>query len=258
MDAIFKALGDDTRRRLLDSLRAKDGQTLIELERGLADAGVELTRHGVMKHLRVLENASLVVTRRAGRHKHHHLNAVPIQEVMDRWVEPFRHHAARGLIDLKNSLEGLPMTETPDFVLETHIRTTPEKLWHALTDPGTVSRYYIARSSPDSNWEIGSSVVYRGPDGAMLIDGKVLTFDPPRRLEMSFVPQWLDDRTESRVVYEIEAAQDGPRGGPGVCKLTLLHFGFTPAQEGVRTGWMWIVSNLKSLLETGEPLQNAA
>ena len=258
MDSIFKALGDGTRRAIVDSLRARDGRTLKELEQDLSDRGVRLTRHGVMKHLRVLEEASVIVTRRSGRHKHHHLNVVPIQEALDRWAEPFRRHAARSLVDLKRELEGQTMSDKPDFVLETHIRTTPDKLWSALTDPGTVRRYYIAGSAPDSDWAVGSPVVYRGPDGTMLIDGRVVAVEPPRRLEMTFVPQWLDDRTESRVVYEIEPTDGEAWGGEGVCKLTLLHFGFTSEQGGVRQGWMWIASNLKSLLETGEPLRKAA
>src|SRR5258707_15831015 len=111
MDAIFKALSDATRRALLDRLRDKGGQTLTELEAGLA-----MTRFGVMKHLKVLEDAKLVVTRKSGRFKHHYLNALPIQEVADRWMAPYAKPLARFALNLKNQLEGVQaMADQPDF-----------------------------------------------------------------------------------------------------------------------------------------------
>ena len=107
MDAIFKALADDTRRQLLDILHERDGQTLGELETSVAKAGFEMTRFGVMKHLKVLEAASLVVTRKQGRFKYHYFNAVPLQEVIDRWIEPLTQKPmARVALDLKARLEG--------------------------------------------------------------------------------------------------------------------------------------------------------
>ena len=107
MDAIFKALADDTRRLILDVLRDQDGQTLGELEESLASKGVEMTRFGVMKHLKVLEGASLVISRKQGRFKYHYLNVVPLQEVIDRWIEPLTQKPmARATLDLKAKLEG--------------------------------------------------------------------------------------------------------------------------------------------------------
>ncbi len=100
MDEVFKALADPTRRGLLDSLFEKDGQTQKELEEGL-----EMTRFGVMKHLKVLEEAGLVVTRRRGREKLHFLNPVPIRLVHDRWVSKFSEPWAAGLSELKQNLE---------------------------------------------------------------------------------------------------------------------------------------------------------
>jgi DNA-binding transcriptional ArsR family regulator len=99
-DRVFKALADPTRRALLDRLFERDGRTLSELE-----AGTQMTRFGVMKHLRVLEDASLIVTRRAGREKLHFLNAVPIQQIHDRWIDKFTEGPAAALIDLKKALE---------------------------------------------------------------------------------------------------------------------------------------------------------
>jgi len=99
-DRVFKALADPTRRHLLDVLFERDGRTLGELE-----AGVEMTRFGVMKHLRVLEEAGLVVTRRAGREKHHFLNPVPIRELHDRWIDKYTERRVSALLDLKSELE---------------------------------------------------------------------------------------------------------------------------------------------------------
>ena len=99
-DRVFKALADPTRRFLLDLLFARDGRTLTELESQL-----EMTRYGVMKHLRVLEEADLVVTRRSGREKLHFLNAVPIREVHDRWIDKYTERHVTALLDLKHELE---------------------------------------------------------------------------------------------------------------------------------------------------------
>jgi DNA-binding transcriptional ArsR family regulator len=99
-DRVFKALADPTRRFLLDLLFAREGQTLTELE-----SAVQMTRYGVMKHLKVLEEAGLVVARRSGREKLHFLNAVPIREVHDRWIDKYTERHVAALIDLKNELE---------------------------------------------------------------------------------------------------------------------------------------------------------
>ena len=101
VDEVFKALADPTRRRLLDELFARDGQTLTELEEGLP-----MTRFGVMKHLRVLEDAGLVVTRRQGREKLHFLNPVPIRLIHDRWIDKYTERQVTALSELKTQLEG--------------------------------------------------------------------------------------------------------------------------------------------------------
>src|SRR3954452_22884597 len=99
-DLVFKALADATRRLLLDMLFARDGQTLTELESEL-----EMSRFGVMKHLRVLERAGLVVTRRSGREKLHYLNPVPIRLIHDRWIDKYTERHVSALVDLKTELE---------------------------------------------------------------------------------------------------------------------------------------------------------
>ena len=126
MDAVFKALADPTRRSLLDELYKEDGQTLSALERRLP-----MTRIGVMKHLRVLEDAGLLTTKRRGREKLHFLNPVPIRLVHDRWVSKYAEPWAASLTGLKKRLE----EEVMEKVFEIYIKTTPERLWEAITDP---------------------------------------------------------------------------------------------------------------------------
>ena len=104
-DRIFKALGDSSRRFLLDLLFKQDGQTLGELEARLA-----ISRFGVMKHLKVLEHAGLVITRRRGREKLHYLNAVPIRLIHDRWIDKYREREVSALANLKTSLESSKWT----------------------------------------------------------------------------------------------------------------------------------------------------
>ena len=100
-DRVFKALADPTRRFLLDRLFQRDGRTLTELESDL-----EMTRFGVMKHLRILEEAGLVVTRKEGREKLHFLNPVPIRLIHDRWIDKYTERQVTALADLKSQLEG--------------------------------------------------------------------------------------------------------------------------------------------------------
>src|ERR1700685_1809131 len=132
MDAVFRALADPTRRSLLDELFKADGQTLSALE-----ARLPMTRFGVMKHLRLLEEAGLVVTRRRGREKLHFLNAVPIRLVHDRWVSKYAEPWAASLSALKHSLED----RTMEKVFEIYIKTTPERLWQAITDTEMRRKY---------------------------------------------------------------------------------------------------------------------
>src|SRR5271165_3586373 len=120
VDDVFKALADPTRRRLLDELFKNDGQTLSALEKRLP-----MTRFGVMKHLKVLEEARLVVTRRRGREKLHFLNVVPIRLVHDRWVSKYTERWAAALNNLKYELEN----HTMEKIFEIYIKTTPERLW---------------------------------------------------------------------------------------------------------------------------------
>src|SRR5262249_9472406 len=136
VDAVFKALADPTRRSLLDELFREDGQTLRQLEERFP-----MTRFGVMKHLRQLEEAGLVVTRRRGREKLHFLNPVPIRLVHDRWVSKYAEPWAAALSELKTGLEFPMEPNTMEKVFEVYIRTTPERLWEAITNPEIRAHY---------------------------------------------------------------------------------------------------------------------
>jgi uncharacterized protein YndB with AHSA1/START domain len=241
MDAVFRALGDPTRRRLLDALFKKDGQTLSALE-----ARLPMTRFGVMKHLRILAEARLIVTRRRGREKLHFLNPVPIRLVHDRWVSKYAAPWAAGLSGLKRRLEG-----TMEKVFEIYIKTTPERLWEAITDSEMRRRYFFG-VGVSSDWSPGSRyecVHLLAPNA--VFEGENLEVDPPRRLVQSFRALFHEDvRREgtTRLTWEIEPVGDS-------CRLTLTHDQLREdANIGIYGGWPQVLSGLKTLLETGASL----
>src|SRR4051812_16879130 len=183
MDEVFRALADPTRRGLLDELFREDGQTLSALEERLP-----MTRFGVMKHLKVLEEAGLVTTRKHGREKHHFLNPVPIRLVHDRWVSKYAEPWAAGLSDLKQRLE-----TTMEKVFEIYIRTTPERLWEAITDSEIRAKYNFG-AGVTSEWTPGSRIEMGAPNSdGLLGDGEVIEVDPPRRLVHTLRALWGDD-----------------------------------------------------------------
>ena len=242
MDEVFKALADPTRRSLLDELFREDGQTLSALEGRL-----EMTRFGVMKHLRLLEEAGLVVTRRRGREKLHFLNPVPIRLVHDRWVSKYAEPWVAGLSDLKQDLE-----ETMEKVFEIYIKTTPERLWEAITNSEMRSKYNFGNSI-ESDWTPGSSFKQGNPGapGRILGEGVNLELDPPRKLVQSMVALWGEDvkaEGTSRITWEITPVGDS-------CQLIVTHDQLREgANEQLYGGWPMILSGLKTLLETGELL----
>jgi len=256
---VFKALSDVSRRHLLDRLNARNGQNLRELSEGLA-----MARQSVSKHLAVLEAANLVTTVRRGREKLHYLNAAPINEIAERWINRYDQARVLALSDLKRALEDTPM-EHPEFVYTTYIRTTPERLWQALTDPSFTRRWWQATFETD--WEVGSPMTWNN-NGVVIADPEqiVLESDPCRRLAYTwhtFTPE-LNERLQfgdelfaklsgerrSRVAFDIEPVGE-------LVKLTVVHDDFEPGSTAatmVRNGWPVFLSSLKSLLETGEPL----
>jgi uncharacterized protein YndB with AHSA1/START domain/DNA-binding transcriptional ArsR family regulator len=255
MDAVFRALAHPTRRSLLDELFAEDGQTL----RALVERRAPMTRFGVMKHLRVLEEANLVTTRRRGREKLHFLNPVPIRLVHDRWVSKYAEPWAAALSGLKTRLEGKTMDDRSlaesqlserGAVFEIYIKTTPERLWEAITDPEMRAKYSFGVQTT-SEWTNGSGYKSSVPGVIDIAEGENLEVDPPRRLVQSMTALWSDEvkaEGKSRVTWEIEPVGDS-------CRLTVIHDELAPdANAELYGGWPQILSGLKTLLETGESL----
>jgi uncharacterized protein YndB with AHSA1/START domain/DNA-binding transcriptional ArsR family regulator len=240
VDDIFKALADKTRRGLLDALFIRDGQNLLDLQERLA-----MTRFGVMKHLKVLERAGLIATRRRGREKLHFLNVVPIRLVHDRWVDKYTAPWAASLSNLKRQLENGTMMK----VFEIYIKTTPERLWRAITDT-EMRRKYNFGAIVTSEWTAGSR--YEGVGGqSTIFEGENLEVDPPHRLVQTYRALWSDavkGEGTSRITWEIEAIGDS-------CLLKVTH---DQLREGANNqlfgGWPMVLSGIKTLLETGETL----
>lgn len=249
-DPAFKALSDPTRRLLLDRLFEREGRTLGELH-----AQVEgMTRFGVMKHLKILEAAGLVVTRKVGREKLHYLNPVPVQLIYDRWVSKYTKPGVTTLVDLKDELEMESMSAAPTQVYQVFIRATPEQIWDAITKPEFTARYFYG-SRVQTSGEAGTPIRHLAANSDELWgDDVVLESDKPRRFVHTWRSLYNDElaaEPRSRVTWEIE-----PQPG-GVCKLTVIHDeleGSPKTAVGVAGGWMFIISGLKTLLETGEPL----
>ncbi|MET9365281.1 metalloregulator ArsR/SmtB family transcription factor [Streptomyces sp. NPDC006632] len=261
MDDVFRALADPSRRRLLDRLRARDGQTLGDLREGLA-----MSRQAVSKHLAVLEAAGLVASERRGREKVHHLDPAPIRELSDRWIGKYGHEGPTpaGGRDPKTSRAEEVAVDKPEFAYTIYIETTPERLYAALTDAEFAQRYF-GGWGPMSVWRVGSPVLWKmGPDGAYEdLDQVVVEAVPGRRLAYTWhrllpMHRHLFDSDEefararseqSRVAFDIRPAEPASLG----VKLTLTHDGFdTPDSEmlkGVSGGWVMILSTLKTLLE---------
>jgi uncharacterized protein YndB with AHSA1/START domain/DNA-binding transcriptional ArsR family regulator len=254
VDAVFRALADETRRSLLDQLFEQDGQTLSALEQRLP-----MTRFGVMKHLKVLEQAGLVTTKRQGREKLHFLNPVPIRLVHDRWVSKYAEPWASALSGLKRDLEKEKTMDTLPAgqdesgtyaVFEIYISTTPERLWEAIVDPDLRQKYSFG-VAVNSDWTPGSRYESTHPAGGPIIAGENLEVAPPHRLVQSFEALWSDEvRSEgaSRVTWEIEQVGDS-------CRLTVTHDHLREdANSELYGGWPMILSGLKTLLETGNLL----
>ncbi len=241
---VFKALADRTRRELLDRLHERNGQTLSQL----CD-GVRMTRQSATQHLGVLESANLITTVRRGREKLHYLNPVPLHEIQERWIDKFERPRLRALSAFKQRAEEPEMSQ-PTFVYTTYINSTPEKVWQAITDPELSGRYW--GHSNVSDWQQGSRWEHQRVDGSGVADvvGTVVEADPPRKL----VTTWADpvggaDAPVSTVTFLIQPYQ-------GIVRLTVQHADLADPSEYAQAsgGWAAVLSNLKSLLETGAPL----
>lgn len=253
-DEVFRALADPSRRRLLDLLNARNGQTLRDL-----CAELDMARQSVSKHLAVLESANLITTVRRGREKLHHLNAEPINAIADRWIHQYDRRRVRVLADLKTVLEAEHTMD--DFVYTTYIRTTPERLWQALTDPAFTRQYFGFHHETD--WATGSDMVWHHGDVAIAGPGQVVVeYTPYTRLSYAWhqiTPEFaqsvgLDQATYERTsqeplstaTFELEPVDDQVR-------LTLIHSGFEPGstiRTMIQDGWPRLLADMKSWLET--------
>ncbi|MEU5690595.1 metalloregulator ArsR/SmtB family transcription factor [Actinosynnema sp. NPDC020468] len=239
MDKVFKALADDTRRYLLDRLHERNGQTLSEL-----CASLGMTRQSATQHLGVLEAANLVTSVRRGREKLHYLNPVPLHEVQDRWISRFERPRLDALNAIKRRAETVVK---PDFVYVTYIESTAERVWEALTDADLTATYWGHRN--ESTWEPGAPWAHRRLDSdAVDVVGTVVESTPPTRLVTTWAEPATPDVT-STVTFHVE--QHGP-----IVRLTVTHENLASESDlaAVSGGWPAVLSNLKSLLETGSVL----
>lgn len=257
MDTVFKALADPSRRLLLDSLNGRDGQSLRELCSGLA-----MARQSVSKHLAVLEAAHLVTTVRQGREKLHYLNAEPINAIAERWIDRYDTAREQTAMDLQVVLESA--VASAGFEYTTYIRTTPERLWQAITSPAH-SRGYLGYAM-ESEWQRGSSYIW--VEGGRRIDDPeqvIVESDPYQRVAFTypaFTPELDQSASQlseedialaaaerrSQVSFDIETVADQVR-------LTLIHDGFDPnsiVREVISQSWPFKLANLKSGLEQAD------
>lgn len=247
MDEVFKAINDPSRRLLLDALYERDGQTLGELSALLPD----MTRYGVMNHLRILEEAQLVTTLKRGRSKYHYLNPVPIKLVHDRWISRYAEPRVGAIADVKARVEsGATAMTKPIHVYKSYIRGSAEEVWDAITNPEKTVQYFYG-TIVESTWEVGTPMNYRYQDGSMAAKGEVIAIDEPKRIEFLFHAKWdeaLDAEGPTREVWAITEMS-------GMVELSIELYEAGPKTvEDFADGLPYIVAGLKSLVETGEAL----
>ena len=237
---------------MLDLVKDQPGMTVSELA-----SHFFFTRYAVLKHLRVLEDAGLIVRRRNGKTKELYLNAIPIQAISDRWMSQYSARWASKLTALKYELEKeeTVTTETkPQHVYVLYIRSTPEKVWDAIVKP-EMTRQYFYGTEIQSDLKVGSSLEYfmknEQGENVSALTGKILEVVPGKKLVHTFSFPSNDDRS-SRASYEIEQIAD-----TDLVKLTVTHDQFdgeTRTYKETSGGWPILLSSLKTLLETGKPL----
>ena len=239
------------RRRLLGALLDRDGQTLKEL----CDVLPDMTRPGVMNHLKVLEEGGLVATAKVGRERHHYLNPVPIQLIHDRWLDKFTAPEVRALARMTAGLddptfdEGAPMT-APDHIHETYIRCTPDAAWQAIVDGEKTAKYFYG-TRIECDLEAGAPMRYLDAEGSVVADGEIVAVEPGHRLEMMFHPRWspeLDAAGAVRTAWIVEETM-------GLTKVRVEYYDLrSPTREEFEGGIPFIVAGMKTLLETGAPI----
>lgn len=253
MDEVFSAIDDANRRLLLDALFERDGQTLSELCEHLPT----MTRQGVMNHLGVLEGAGLITTDRRGRSKYHYLNPVPIRSIHDRWISRFAVDRVDRITAITTAVEqrGTPM-DKPAHIYKTYIRGHVAAVWEAITNPDLTEQYFYG-TRVQSDWTVGSDMTYTYPDGRVASTGTILAIDPPKRLEFTFHARWdpeLEAEGPCREVWTLTDFEE-------MVELAIELFDMSEESrryEDFSNGIPYIVSGLKSLVETGSPLTTTA
>jgi uncharacterized protein YndB with AHSA1/START domain len=192
-----------------------------------------------------------VTTKKVGREKFHYLNPVPIQQVADRWISKYAQPFTRALTDLKFNLES--EMEKPVHVYTVYIRATPERVWEGITN-GDITRRYFHETAFTADLKPGAALEYRLPDGTAAVTGEILEVDAPRRLVCTWRAMYDPEMAAepfSRVTWELT-----PMGE--VTRLELTHDRFEPGSltyASISQGWAPLLNSLKSLLETGSPLE---
>ena len=249
MDAVFKALDDPSRRLLLDLLYEEDGRPLGELTEFLP----QMTRYGVMNHLRVLEASGLITTRRDGRRKLHYLNPVPIRLVHDRWISKYTEPIVAGITRLKAHVEerNTPMSQ-PVHVYQVYVNAAPAEVWQAIVDGNQTVKYFYG-TRLESTLEPGSELRYLNGDGSLAADGHIVACEPERRLEMVFQARWDPDLVAEGPAREAWILEDVN----GATKLTVELYDVAADSKtftDFSQGFPYILSGLKTLVETGRSL----
>jgi uncharacterized protein YndB with AHSA1/START domain len=245
VDTVFKALADPSRRELLDRLFRRNGQTLLELS-----AGLEMTRFGVMNHLAILEGAGLMTTEKVGREKHHYLNPVPIRLVYERWVSKYAAQFAAALTQLKHTLEGPMQGETVQRY-EVYVRGTPERVWRAITD-AQLSRQVPYFFEVQSSFRVGEPIRWVSESGDPAVEGVILELNAPHLLAHTWTACYDPSACHetSRVTWRL---QQRGKLTTVVVEHDVTGAPLTAAQIAV-DGWSFILSGIKTLVETGKPI----
>ncbi|HEU4319822.1 MAG TPA: SRPBCC domain-containing protein [Acidimicrobiia bacterium] len=247
MDEVFRAINDPSRRLLLDVLYERDGQTLGELCAHLP----EMTRYGVMNHLKILEEADLVTTHKNGRQKFHYLNPVPIKLVHDRWISRYAEPRVGAIADIKARLEtGEQPMDHPSHVYKSYIRATAEEVWDAITNPDMTVQYFYG-TAVESDWEVGSTMNYVYPDGRVASEGHIISIDPPKRIEFMFHAMWDEELAAEGPAREVWAVTE--MSGMVELRVEIFEIG-EKTLENFDNGLPYIIAGLKSLVETGSAL----
>lgn len=251
MDEVFRAINDPSRRTLLDRLFERDGQTLRELCEHLPD----MTRYGVMNHLRVLEEANLVTTRKVGRSKFHYLNPVPIRLIHDRWISKYAESVVGRMAALKAGVEGASRTmDQPVHIYQVFIGAAQEVVWEAIVDGDQTVQYFYG-TRVESEWTPGAPLRYLDSKGNVVADGKIIDIDAPNKVTMEFVARWDPELEAEGPAVESWIVEPA---GESACKLTIELYGVSrdsKTYHDFTNGFPFIVSGLKTLVETGKPLE---